>query len=132
MAPGTGYQWLSKGTHGLRYPLCPVSGLQDYSVIFQEIAAGVLAATSLPCALEIPIPEPDQIFHYDDTTIIYTPGDAGPNKELTQVMGLEECGLDEGAFYIEDDKIKFCPATCEVVQKDKGASIDIKIGCTQK
>ena len=34
--PGTAYQWLSKGTGALRFPLCDPSG---YNVVFQDIAA---------------------------------------------------------------------------------------------
>ncbi|MEQ9321444.1 MAG: hypothetical protein RIF41_19930, partial [Polyangiaceae bacterium] len=77
--PGTAYQWLSKGTGALRFPLCDPSG---YDTVFADIAAGVEEGTKLSCELIIPEPPQGQELNLESLSVIYTPGGNGMPIEL--------------------------------------------------
>ncbi len=126
VAPGTGYQWLSKGTNVLRFPVC---GYQSYDSVFQDIAADIVQQAQDPCQLVIPEPPPGQEFNYDFITVLYTPGGSTIPEEFTQVPSLATCGNDDDKFYIEDDIIKLCPGACAIVEADGEAKLEIKVPC---
>jgi hypothetical protein len=122
--PGTAYQWLSKGTGALRFPLCDPSG---YNVVFQDIAAGVEEGTQVSCELGIPQPEPGQTLDLNTLTVVYTPMGNGTPQDLTQVMSLSQCGPNN--FYIENDLIHICPQSCSAIEADNNALLEIRIEC---
>ena len=124
-APGTGYQWLSKGTHGLRFPVC---SYQSYDAVFQDIAAGVIVGTQVPCEIGIPEPPPGQEYNLLMVTLLWTPG-GGPTDEFIQVSSLAACGTDDDKFYIEDNLIKLCPAACDRIEADMDGTLQVKIPC---
>jgi hypothetical protein len=125
VAPGTGYQWLSKGTHGLRFPVC---SYQSYDSVFQDIAAGVIVGTQVPCEIEIPEPPPGKEYNLDMVSLLWTPG-GGSTEEFTQVPSLAACGTDDDKFYIEDNLIKLCPAACDRIEADMDGTLQVKIPC---
>jgi len=125
VGPGTGYQWLSKGTHGLRFPVC---SYQSYDSVFQDIAAGVIVGTQVPCEIEIPEPPPGKEYNYDMVTLLWTPG-GGSTEEFSQVPSLAACGTDDDKFYIEDNLIKLCPAACDKIEADMDGTLQVKIPC---
>ena len=124
VAPGTAYQWLSKGTKALRFPLCDPSG---YNVLFQDIAAGVEEGTKVACELIIPEPPMGQELDLNTLTVVYTPGGNGTPIELSKVDNVSQCGADN--FYIEDDLIKICPTSCTTFEGDPNAKVEIKLQC---
>ncbi len=124
-SPGTGYQWLSKGTHALRFPVCEGTG---YDAVFQDIAAGVVEGTQVPCEIEIPEPPAGKEYNYDMVSLLWTPG-GGSTEEFTQVPSLAACGTDDDKFYIEDNLIKLCPATCDKIEADMDGKLQVKIPC---
>lgn len=124
--PGTGYQALSVKSGGLRYPSC---GL-NYTTIFQEIAKGVIAGAKVAC--EFPVPPAPAGQTLDLATVVprYTPGDGSAGKDFGQVPNAGACAADK--FYIENNAIKLCPATCSFVQADPKAAIKVLFGCAPK
>ena len=122
--PGTAYQWLSKGTGALRFPLCDPSG---YDTVFADIAAGVEEGTKLSCELLIPEPPQGQELNLESLSVIYTPGGNGMPQELTKVDSIGGCTPDN--FYIENDLIVLCPGACDAVEADSQAKLQIQIAC---
>ena len=125
VSPCTAYQWLSKGTGGLRFPLCDPTG---YNAVFNDIAAGVVSGASVPCEFELPDPPPGQMLDLDTISLIYKPG-MGAKEDFFKVDNEAACGLAADKFYIDGDLIKLCPKACEKVTADENAKIDIKINC---
>lgn len=127
VAPGTGYQALSKLTGGLRFPICE---FMSYDVVFQEIAKGVIQGAKIDC--EFPIPEPPDGQTIDEDTIVveYTPSDGSEAQKFEQVESAEKCA--DATFYIEDETIKLCPNACTLVQNDDLAKINVLFGCEKE
>lgn len=122
--PGTAYQWLSKGTGALRFPLCDPSG---YNVVFQDIANGIEEGTKVACELALPEPPMGQELDLETLTVVYTPMGSGTPVELEQVASASACAINK--FYIEGDLIKICPASCTVIENDNNAKLQIKLAC---
>jgi hypothetical protein len=128
VSPGTGYQWLSKGTGALRFPVC---NHQSYDVVFNDIASGVIDVTSVPCEFDVPEPPPGQTLDLNTVDVLYTAGGMGSPQEWTQVDSPSLCGPSK--FYIDEsldpDKIILCPQACAVVEADSEAKLEVKIEC---
>ncbi|MBI4705297.1 MAG: hypothetical protein HY744_29680 [Deltaproteobacteria bacterium] len=131
--PGTGYQWLSKMTGGLRFPLCDPS---HFDVVFDEIAQGVIEGALVPCQLNYPQPAGGKKVVRASIKIEYAPGDGSAPIDIEQVPGPDKCG--ENKFYIDDmgtpqdekdDLLMLCDETCAVVGADKKAKISIFYLC---
>jgi hypothetical protein len=130
VSPGTGYQWLSKGTGALRFPVCQDMN-QTYDAVFQDIAAGVIDVTKVPCEFDVPPPPPGQELDLNTIDVLYTPGGGGPTQEWTKVDSESQCG--PGKFWIDDTvmppRIHLCDAACQVVEADSAATVEVKIEC---
>ncbi|MGK4002663.1 hypothetical protein WMF31_08570 [Sorangium sp. So ce1036] len=124
VAPGTGYQALSRRSGGLRFPLCETS---SYDVVFQAIAEGVITGAVVDCEFEVPDSPPGEIIDLATVVVQYTPGDGSEARSFKQVAGVDAC--EAGSFYIESDTIKLCPDACQTVQADAGAQVDVLYGC---
>ncbi|XXX74195.1 hypothetical protein WMF30_41780 [Sorangium sp. So ce134] len=124
VAPGTGYQTLSKRTGGLRFPLCQTS---SYDVVFQAIAEGVITGAVVECEFAVPDSPPGEVIDLSTVVVQYTPGDGGDPQSFRQVSSAQACAA--GSFFIEDDMIKLCPVACQAVQADAAAAIDVLYGC---
>jgi hypothetical protein len=123
VSPGTGYQWLSKGTGALRFPVC---NYQSYDAIFQAIAAGVLELTAIPCQFDVPDPPPGQVLDLATVGLLFTPGN-GPQQTWTLVSGPSQCS--SGRFYLQGTTVVLCPETCAVIEADTDAKIEISVSC---
>ncbi|AKT38810.1 uncharacterized protein CMC5_029560 [Chondromyces crocatus] len=123
VAPGTGYQALSRTTGGLRFPLCQVG---SYNAVFQAIAEGVIAGATLACEFPVPDAPQGETIDLKSVQVQYTPS-AGDPQIYDQVDGASACTA--GAFYIEADTIRLCPDACAVVQADAAAKIDVLFAC---
>jgi hypothetical protein len=130
VSAGTGYQWLSKGTGALRFPMCQDQA-QTYDVVFQDIAAGVIDVTSVPCEFDVPEAPPGQMLDLNTVDVLYTPGGNGQVQTWTKVDSPSLCGPNK--FYIDEsldpDRIILCPQACSVVEADEAAKIEVKIEC---
>ena len=122
-SPGTGYQWLSNMTGGIKFPVCEGQG---FDVVFQEIAKGVIKSASIACDFDLP--EPPQGKEIDPATISieFTPQGGSPTK-ITQVANAAACTQD--AFYIEGTKIKLCSNTCTAVHGSASSDLHILALC---
>ncbi|MCA9656742.1 MAG: hypothetical protein KC486_00220 [Myxococcales bacterium] len=122
--PGTGHQAMSNLTEALRFPLCDTT---SYDVVFQAIADGVIKGAKIVC--EFPIPEPPENEELDLESILveYTPMGMGDPDVFNQVPSVDQCGPN--SFYLDAGMVKLCPETCENVQADKDAQINIKFAC---
>jgi hypothetical protein len=120
---GWGHQGLAILSGGLRFPVCEG---QNFDVVFQEIAKGVIEGAKIAC--EFPMPEPPAGKELDPATITidYKPSGSGTTK-FTQVADETKCVPD--AFYIDGDQLKLCPDTCALVQGDQKAKIEILALC---
>ena len=62
----------------------------------------------------------------------YTPGDGGAMTTFGQVSSESACGSSDGWYYDDPQNptsITLCPKTCQSVQADAGAKIQILFGC---
>ncbi|WP_437597228.1 hypothetical protein WMF28_31930 [Sorangium sp. So ce590] len=124
VAPGTGYQTLSRRTGGLRFPLCQTS---SYDVVFRAIAESVITGAVVECDFAVPDSPPGEVINLSTVVVQYTPGDGGEPRSFAQVPSAEACAA--GSFFIENDMIRLCPDACQAVQADAGAEIDVLYGC---
>ncbi|HVY46174.1 MAG TPA: vWA domain-containing protein [Minicystis sp.] len=65
----------------------------------------------------------------------YTPGSGGMDETFPQVPNAAACGNGDGWYYDNPQaptKITLCPHTCQTVQADAGAKIQIIFGCATK
>jgi hypothetical protein len=126
VSAGTGYQWLSKGTNALRFPVCDVT---NYGVVFNEIAKGVVAGAAVPCEFDMPKPPPGETIDAESLEIEYAPGDGSPPLTFKQIMGPEQCGTADDKFYVAGDKLVLCPEACKRITSDEAAKVKILAGC---
>jgi hypothetical protein len=62
----------------------------------------------------------------------YTPGGTGMSETIPQVDNAAACGNKDGWYYDNNampTTITLCPKTCQTVQNDPHAKIDILLGC---
>jgi hypothetical protein len=124
-SPGMTYQWLSKGTGALRFPVC---SYQSYDAVFNDIAAGVVDVTAVPCEFDLPDPPQGQQYDYNTLDVIYTPGGMGAPQTFVKVDSAGLCM--PGAFYIEQgNHVVLCPQACQVVEADDDAKLDVRLQC---
>jgi hypothetical protein len=122
--PGTGYQALSVLTNSLRFPLCDTT---SYDVVFQAIAQGVIAGAKVSCDFPVPEAPPGKTIDLASVVVQYTPGGMGNASEFIQVADAAAC-VPNG-FYLSTGTIHLCPDTCDVVQKDSKAAINVLFAC---
>ena len=123
-APGTGYQWLSNMTGGLKFPVCEGQG---FDVVFNAIAQGVIKGATIACEFDMPQPPQGKTLDLNSLVVEFTPQGGQPQK-FTKVDNAAACA--PGSFYIENDKIKLCPNTCSTVQGNDNAKLQILAFCT--
>jgi hypothetical protein len=125
---GLAYQYLSKDTGGLRFPLCELNG---YDVIFNAIASGVVAGATVPCEFPVPKPkDPNKKLDYKTVSVLYTPT-KGSVQTFSQIADANACGAAKDKFYIDTmkDMIYLCPEACKLVKTDAMAKVEVKIEC---
>jgi hypothetical protein len=113
----TGYQWLARGTEGLRASTCNPASMGS---ALSSFALRLIEAATDRCLMELPPAYDPQALE-----LVYHPT-SGPTASFTQVPSPARCG--PGAFYIEGEVILLCPDTCALVESDPG-EIDLDFGC---
>lgn len=123
-----GYQYLAKGTGGLRFPVCELNG---FDAIFTAIAKGVVSGTKIPCEIELPKPKDNQELDLKTVSLLYTPSGMGMAEEFVQAASPAACSGKKNEFYIDKEKgkILLCPLTCALVEADATAKVQVKIEC---
>jgi len=122
--PGWGYQWLSKGTGALRFPVCQFS---SYDAVFQAIAAGVVDEVNAACSYAIIAPGVVDLSTLDVT---YNPGEPmGPPEPFSLLPSAGACGATDSTYFVANGKLEMCPATCERLRDDPTHTIDVSGDC---
>ena len=119
------YQELSILTGGLRFPLCDNDA---FDVVFQQVAAGVIEAVSLPCSLAIPTPPAGEALDVRGVVLQYTPGDLLAARSLRRVETAEACGDDSG-FFVESGIATLCAQSCAEVTADTTGTLMVHAAC---
>ena len=128
-APGTGYQALSRLTHGMRYPSCDSAELD---AVFDTVAHGIVGAARIACRWQIPAPPTGERFDRSLVNVRYTPSGNHAPLNVGYVGAASQCRATGGWYY--DDaasprNIVVCPSTCATLQQDPEARVDVLFGC---
>lgn len=121
---GTQYQAVSNLTGGKMLPVCST----NYSPLFQEIAKGIV--DSIACELPVPEAGGGGALDPNDVALRFVPEGGAPTS-LARVQDATQCA-GEGWHYDDNTtptKLVFCPQTCNTVQTNPSAKVDIVIGC---
>lgn len=112
-APGTGYQWLSRGTEALRFSGCNSSNL---ATIFPQTATSIESKVADRCDLTFVDPP-----GFNPTFVRFDPTSPNdPVETFTQVAAPSVCGTTKGFYYEGVDRVKLCPAACNIVKGTAG------------
>lgn len=126
-AIGEEYLDLSSMTAGVEASVCE----DDWDPIFNALAAAIMANTSLPCTFDIPEPMEGETLDPDRVNFVFTPSNGQP-QTIPRVDGPGDCNGGQGWFYddpVAPTQIQVCPATCQLLEGDPTASVDIQFGC---
>lgn len=121
---GGSIQRVSVLSGGWRFPL---SQVQDFDVVFQQIAQEVVTSTPISCEFPIPAAPPGETIDPNTVEIDFFPDGQDVPTAFQQVTGAAECLPN--AFYIEAETVVLCPAACDIVQSDLDASLEVRYGC---
>jgi hypothetical protein len=94
-----------------------------------ENALATIRGSTLSCNLQIPTPPAGQTLNYNQVNVIYTPSGGQP-LELVYNSGCT--GNGDGWHYDNPSaptRIELCQNSCNTIQADKGAKLDIALGC---
>jgi hypothetical protein len=95
-------------------------------------ALKAIQKSAVACVFAMPEGEPQHPVDAKKVNIVYTPSSGGAAVTFGQVGSKDECGPAGGWFYddpLDPAIIELCPATCDLVQADEGAKIQILLGC---
>jgi hypothetical protein len=120
---GRNYQELSRLTGGLRFPICQYDA---YDQVFEAIASSVVETSGIACGFAIPTPPGGQRLELDQVAVSYTPAGGAPIV-FGQAVDASACQAD--AFLVAGDGITLCPAACDRVRADPGASVEVLFTC---
>lgn len=109
------------------------NGLYDASDIdaFGEKMAEIRDA-ALGCDFNIPDAPQNVELAYDEVNFVYTPGGTGAPITIPHADNLEDCGDQPGWYYdnnVMPTKIVVCPASCQTIQNDMEAEVEVAFGC---
>lgn len=126
---GDGYWAFSASTGGLQLSLCT----EDWSALFGAIASRVTVPVPVPCELTLPEPPDGTVLDPARVNVELTPGGGAPVETIPSVASASECPEDGDAWHYDDPleprAILLCPRTCERVETDPEAELDLAFGC---
>jgi hypothetical protein len=99
---------------------------QDFVDAMNAIREAVVA-----CEYLIPEPADGSMVDFDLVNVSLTPS-AGAPITVPQVGGEAACGAAGGWYYdapVAPTKLLLCPATCDALEADAGAKLDVVLGC---
>jgi hypothetical protein len=72
-----------------------------------------------------------QDLDFNTVKVNYTPGDATPVQNFTDVGSAAACGLDPNGYWVDTATltIHLCPETCATVTDDNDAQVDVVVDC---
>jgi hypothetical protein len=91
-----------------------------------------IRADAIGCEIAIPEPPDNEEFDKQLVNVNYTPGGMGEPFKLPKKLDKADCGAGPGWYYDDEanpTQIVFCPASCQTVQADTKAKINVGFGC---
>jgi len=89
--------------------------------------------STVACTFAMPeAPDPTKPINPQKVNVKYTPSNSSDPTTIKQVSGEGACGADGGWYYDDPNDpaiITLCDASCQAVQADEGAKIEIVLGC---
>lgn len=102
--------------------------INDFLTAMKDIQSDALS-----CDIVIPAPPMGKEFDKDLVAVSYSPmGDPMQAVQIPRADNYQDCGGMAGWYYdnnVNPTKIKLCPASCQKVQLDKQAKLDVAFGC---
>lgn len=126
---GAIYTQLITSTMGARGVICD----NDWTTVFTDITAAVVAGSRVACELDIPAPSQGGTVDPAKVNVKYQMGGVAPGVTLSQVQTSADCGSGGGWYYDDNTtptKITLCPTTCTDIQADPAANVKIELGCS--
>lgn len=114
---------ISGGTNGL-YDASDIDAFGDKMAEIRDAALG--------CDFNIPDAPANVQLSYDEVNFVYTPGGEGTPITIPHADDLEDCGDEPGWYYdnnVMPTKIIVCPASCNTIQNDMEAEVEVAFGC---
>jgi hypothetical protein len=125
---GVAYQELVDATGGVAGDLCA----QDFDPVFQQFAASVIASAQLSCSWMIPQPPAGETLDPNRVNVEFIDGD-DQRTLFGRVDSAADCANVENGWYYDNamqpTEVLVCPQTCNWIQGQAGAKIDIQFGC---
>lgn len=109
---------------GPNYCHIDLTQADDFGAALSEALAQV-AGQVVSCRYTLPEPPPGQELDLDKINVIFTPGGGGP--ELIGRASASDC--TEGYYVDENQEVVLCSASCDRVQADATASLEVLFGC---
>lgn len=104
---------------------------QDLLNALEQIRANAVA-----CSFAMPSPpHPEDAIDLQQVDVSITPSGDGQRSHFPHVASAAACNLAGGWYYdkpAKPTKIHLCPTSCAEVQTDRGAKVDILLGCIKK
>jgi hypothetical protein len=122
-AVGSVYQELASLTGGTTSSICD----EDWSGIFEAIAASVVLTSAVPCSYPIPDPPGSLTVNPAQINVAATPA-GGARTVVPNVEGASDCSGMAGWYFDNPalpTRVQLCPASCEEVT----GTVDIEYGC---
>ncbi|NUO52454.1 MAG: VWA domain-containing protein [Polyangiaceae bacterium] len=108
----------------------------DYDPMAQEQfleAMNTIRNAAVPCIYEIPPPPDGELEDFNKVNVEYLAGGMDPGVQIPKVAGPADCPPSGLGWYYDDEaapeEIILCPATCDEVQSDLTAELNIVLGC---
>lgn len=131
--PSTGgaYQMLADQTGGITGT---VGAGQDYSALFNMLAATVTETSQLTCEWAIPpIPDGAGQFNKFKVNVTYSPGSGGAPMQFGKLEEKDCAAAPMGGWHYDDEdaptKVMVCPQTCDTLKADLTGKVDVLFGC---
>lgn len=128
-------EWMSEAARigGTAQPNCNDNGPNychmdlttstDFSAALRAGLAQV-AGQIASCSYEIPPPPAGQTIDPSLVNVIFTP--SGSNSQL---IGRSAPGTCSEGWQIEGNRVNICESTCNAIQQDEGATVELLFGC---
>lgn len=129
-ATGNVYKALVAQTSGVTGDLC--GNNQNFAPVFNAMSQAVVQAKTVDCAWSIPPAPAGQTFDPKLVNVNYYQGGGGSPQAIYHVATAADCG-PQGGWYYDDNtnptKVLVCPSTCQAIQSDASAKVDVLFGC---
>lgn len=126
VSPGFGYQWLSKLTGGLRFPVCQAD---KFDIVFEKMAASIDSITSTICTIDLPAVGAEGTVDVNSVDVEVDKLGGGTVK-LKKVESFSDCSGSDDEFYVDSLAltVALCPVTCVEI-KSVADEVRMTAGC---